>query len=160
MAVNLQLVTRGGEPEYARPQAPPIRVMLADDHRAVRRNLRLLLDTEDDVEVVAEVADIATVLRELSAEVPHVLALDPWMREASGIEAIRRLRSQVPETEIVVLTMEASCALAHHVLRAGAIGFVLKDTADDELVEAIRRAVHGQQYVSARVAADLAALSR
>jgi DNA-binding NarL/FixJ family response regulator len=109
--------------------------------------------------VIAEVAVSATLQLELSAHAPHVLALDPRIGEGSGIEAIRRLRMQVPETEIVVVTMEASCVLAHHALRAGAIGFVLKDTADRELVEAVHRAVRGEQYVSARLAAEVQALA-
>jgi two-component system response regulator NreC len=134
-------------------------VLLADDHDAVRRNMRLLLDAEDDVEVIAEAADTAGVLLELLAHEPHVLAFDPRIDEGSGIESIRSLRSRVPETEILVLTMEASGVLAHHALRAGAIGFVLKDTADRELAEAVRHAISGQQYVSARVAAVVAALS-
>jgi two-component system, NarL family, response regulator NreC len=157
MAAHLHLAERADEPDLRQPQAPPIRVLLADDHRAVRRSMRLLLDNEDDVEVIAEADDIATVLLELSAQVPHVLALDPRIHEGSGIEAIRRLRSEVPQTEIIVLTMDASSALAHHSLLAGAIGFVLKDTADDELVEAIRHAARGQHYVSARVEVELGA---
>lgn len=149
------MAARADETDYTRPQASPIRVLLADDHHAVRRNLRLLLETEDDVDVIAEADDIATVLMALSAHVPHVLALDLRLGEGCGVDAIRRLRLEVPQTEIVVLTMEASSVLAQASLRAGAIGFVLKDTADDELVEAVRRAVRGQYYVSGRVASEL-----
>jgi two-component system response regulator NreC len=158
MAVHLQMPARADETDYPPPQASPIRVLLADDHHAVRRNLRLLLESEDDVDVIAEADDIATVLMALSAHVPHVLALDLRMGEGSGVDAIRRLRLEVPQTEIVVLTMEASLALAQHSLRAGAVGFVLKDTADDELVEAVRRAVRGKHYVSGRVASELGEL--
>jgi two-component system response regulator NreC len=155
MAVHLQLAAHADETDYPRPHASQIRVLLADDHDAVRRNLRQLLETEHDVEVIAEAADIATLQVALSAHGPHVLALDPRMVEGSGLDAIRRLRREFPQTEIVVLTMEASSVLASYSLRAGAIGFVLKDTADYELVDAVRSAVRGQPYVSARVAGEL-----
>jgi two-component system response regulator NreC len=160
MAVNLHLAAPEAEPEQPQPQAAPIRVLLADDHHTVRRSMRLLLENEDDVEVVAEATDIASVMVELSTRAPHVLALDPRMREWSGIEAIRLLRLQVPDTQIVVLTMEASGVLADHALRAGAIGFVLKDAADCDLADAVRHAMNGLQYVSGRVAAQLEAVRR
>jgi two-component system response regulator NreC len=82
------------------------------------------------------------------------------MPDGSSIEAIRRLRSQVPETEIVVLTMERSPAFAQRALDEGAIGFVVKDRADTELPEAVRRAAHGEEFVSAQVAAGLQGLRR
>jgi two-component system, NarL family, response regulator NreC len=157
MTARLHLATA---PQAARRAESPIRVVLADDHAAVRRNLRLLLDREEGVEVIAEAADIATVLRHVPAHVPHVLVLDLRMPSGSSIEAIRRLRSQVPETEIVVLTMEESPAFAKQALDAGAIGFVLKDKADGELPMAVRRAARGDEYVSARVAAGLDALRK
>lgn len=138
----------------------PIRVIIADDHTAVRRNLRLLLEGEDGVEVIAEAGDLSTVMRHVPAHVPHVLVLDLRMPNGSSIEAIRRLRSQVPDTEIVVLTMEESPAFAHQALDAGAIGFVLKDQADSELPVAVRRAARGEEFVSPRVAAGLEALRK
>lgn len=160
MAVQLHVATPEREPEHRWPHAPPIRVLLADDHHPVRRSMRLLLEAEADVEVIAEAGDFATVIVELSTHAPHVVALDPRMREWAGIEAIRRLRLQIPETQIVVLTMEASAVLADHSLRAGAIGFVLKDTADRDLAEAVRHAVNGREYVSARLAPQLEAVRR
>jgi two-component system, NarL family, response regulator NreC len=160
MAAHLHLAGSSSEPEAPGPQASPITVILADDHDAVRRNLRLLLDREEGVEVVAEAADISAVLRHVPSRVPHVLVLDLRMPNGSSVETIRRLRAEVPETEIVVLTMEQSPAFAHRALGAGAIGFVLKDKADDELPEAVRRAAQGEEYVSTRVAAGLAALRK
>jgi two-component system, NarL family, response regulator NreC len=139
---------------------PLIKVVLADDHEAVRRNLKLVLDREDDFQVVAEAADLSTVLRHVPAQLPHVLVLDLRMPEGSSIETIRRLRAQVPDTEIVVLTMEHSPAFAQQALDAGAVGFVLKDKADHELPEAVRRASRGEEYISARIAAGLDALRR
>jgi two-component system, NarL family, response regulator NreC len=138
----------------------PIRVVLADDHRLVRRTLRLLLDGEQGVKVVAEASDLPDVIRHVQGELPHVLVLDLQIPGGSSIEAIRSLRREVPETAIVVLTMEQSPAFAQRALEAGAVGFVLKDRADTELTEALRRAVRGEEYVSPRVAAGLHALRR
>jgi two-component system response regulator NreC len=135
-------------------------VVLADDHAAVRRNLRLLLDGEDDVEVIAEAADLSTVVRHVHGHLPHVLVLDLQLPNGSSIEAIRRLRSQVPDTEIVVMTMETSAVFAQQAIDAGAVGFVLKDRADGELPAAVRNAAHGEEYISPQVVAGLDALRR
>jgi two-component system response regulator NreC len=134
--------------------------VLADDHVGVRRSLRLLLDGEQDVAVIAEAADLSTVLRHVHGRVPHVLVLDLQMPNGSSVETIRRLRDQVPDTEIVVLTMEASPLFAQQALDAGAVGFVLKDRADTELPAAVRCAAEGSEYVSSHVAAGLDALRR
>jgi two-component system response regulator NreC len=138
----------------------PIQVVLADDHAIVRRNLRLLLTAEPDVAVIAEAADLAGVVRAVHGHVPHVLVLDLGMPDGSSVDTIRRLRDQVPDTEIVVLTMDASPLFAQHALDAGAIGFVLKDRADSELPSAVRHAAAGIEYISSRVAAGLDALRR
>jgi two-component system, NarL family, response regulator NreC len=138
----------------------PIRVVLADDHALMRRSLRLLLDREEGVEVVAEAEDLTTVMRHVHERQPHVLVLDLSMPDGSSIEAIRRLREEVTSTEIVVLTMEDSPAFAKEALNAGAIGFVLKDFADVELNRAVRAAARGEQYVSPRVTASLESVRR
>jgi two-component system response regulator NreC len=160
MTAHLHLVqTPSGTGRSLRP-CSPIRVVLADDHRAVRRNLRLLLDAEEDVEVVAEAADLSTVMRHVHGHLPHVLVIDLSLPNGSSIETIRRLREQVPDTEIVVSTMEESPLFAQQALDAGAVGFVLKDRADSELLSAIRSAARGEEYISPRVAAGLEALRR
>jgi two-component system response regulator NreC len=148
--------------DHARSTRPafPIQVVLADDHEMVRRNLRLLLDREEGVEVIAEAADLSTVARHVHGHVPHVLVLDLEMPNGSSIETIRRLRDQVPETEIVVLTMEASPLFAQQALDAGAVGFVLKDKADSELPAAVRKAAGGNEYISPHVVAGIDALRR
>jgi len=160
MSAHLHLAAasspRGGA---ARP-ASPIRIVLADDHVVVRRSLRLLLDAEEDVQVIAEAADPPTVVRHVHGHVPHVLVLNLQMANGSSIETIRRLRQEVPETEIVVLTMEASPMFAQHALDAGAVGFVLKDRADSELPAAVRAAAAGGEYISPQVATGLDALRR
>lgn len=140
--------------------ALPILVVLADDHAVVRRSLRLLLDGEEDVRVVAEAADLPAVVRHVHGHVPHVLVLDLQMPYGSSIATIRRLREQVPDTEIVVLTMEQSPLFAQQALDAGAVGFVLKDRADSELPSAVRQAATGDEFVSPQVAVGLDALRR
>jgi two-component system, NarL family, response regulator NreC len=136
----------------------PIRVVLAIDHGLVRRGLYALLEGEKDVDVVATPHDLAAAVRCTSISVPDVLALDIGIPDGAVTDAIRRLRVDVPETEVVVLTMEESPLSAHRAIEAGAIGFVLKDRADSELMPAIRAAVRGNEYVSSRVADGLAAL--
>lgn len=133
----------------------PIRVLLADDHTLMRRSLRLLLDGEDDVEVIAEAADLATVVSHLGRHRPNVLVADLRPPDGSSIDAIRKLRADAPHTEVVVLTMEESPLFAQQAMNAGAIGYVLKDRAESELLIAIRCAANGDEYVSARVAAGL-----
>ena len=133
MSAHLHLATDDGQAGgWARPSGRS-RSSWPIDHAAVRRNLRLLLDGEDDFEVIAEAADLSTVMRHVHGHLPHVLVLDLRMPNGSSIETIRRLRTQVPDTEIVVLTMENSAVFAQQAIDAGAIGFVLKDRADGEL---------------------------
>jgi two-component system, NarL family, response regulator NreC len=139
-------------------ESEPIKVVLADDHHMVRRNLRLLLRHENNVEVVAEAGNAFTTIRHVRGHMPHVLLLDLRMPNGSSTELMRRLRAQAPETEIVVVTMEDSAAFALRAIELGAIGYVLKDNADSELPIAIRCAARGEEYVSPRVAARLDAL--
>jgi two-component system, NarL family, response regulator NreC len=159
MTRHLQLAPSLRGPEAPLHQAA-IRVVLADDHAIVRRSLRLLLDGEDDVDVVAEASDLATVARHVHGHAPHVLVLDLQMPGGSSIELIRGLRERAPGTQIVVVTMERSPAFAQRALDTGAAGFVLKDRADTELPEAVRCASRGEGFVSPQVAAGLDALRR
>jgi two-component system response regulator NreC len=135
----------------------PIRVIIADDHSIVRRGLRELLDAEGDFEVVAEAGDIASARRYLRGHKPDVLILDLNMPDGSSLEAIPAMRGDSPETRIVVLTMQNEPAYARRALSAGALGYVLKDAADAELVEAVRRASVGDSYLNPRLGARLAA---
>lgn len=160
MTAHLHLAPSSVSDAPATQPGAPIRVVLADDHALVRRNLRLLLDREHGLEVVAEATDLPMVTRHMHRHAPKVLVLDLHMPGGLSIEAIRRLREHVPETEIVVLTMEQSPAFAQRALDIGATGFVLKDHADTELPIAVRRAADGEEYVSPQVAAGLEALRR
>jgi two-component system response regulator NreC len=141
-------------------RSAPIRVVIADDHALVRRSLRVLLNGEEDVEVVAEAVDISSVTRHVHGHTPHVLVLDLQMPGGSSVETIRGLRDEVPDTQVVVVTMERSPAFAQRAIAAGAIGFVLKDRADTELPVAVRRAARGEEYISSHVAAALDGLRK
>jgi two-component system response regulator NreC len=138
----------------------PIRVVLADDHALMRRSLRLLLDGEEGVEVIAEADDLSAVAHHVEGQVPEVLVLDLDMPGGSSIEAISRLRERTPETGIIVMTMEGNPVFAQRAFAAGALGFVAKDLADDELPRAVRAAARDEEFVSPRVAARLDALQR
>ena len=137
--------------------AKPIRVIIADDHSIVRRGLRELLEAEGDFEVVAEAGDIDSAKRYLRGHKPDVLILDLNMPDGSSLEAIPSMRADCPQTRIVVLTMQNEPAYARRALSAGALGYVLKDAADAELVEAVRRAAVGDSYLNPRLGARLAA---
>ena len=134
-----------------------IRIVLADDHAVVRRGLELLLDAEQDFEVVASVGDVDTAIRTTRGHKPDVLVLDLNMPGGSSLEAIPKILEASPGTHITVLTMQDEPAFARQALGAGALAYVLKEAADDELVEAVRRAAAGQTYhaaIDVRVRAD------
>ena len=133
------------------PQSRQTRVVLANDHPGLRRSLRWLLEHADDLDLVDEAGDFEAALHEVAVEHPDVLVLDLRMPHGFSAERIRRLRTASPATEIVVTTMHVNEAFATEAHRAGAIGFVLADSADRELVEAVRRAAHGLPYTSPRV---------
>jgi two-component system, NarL family, response regulator NreC len=124
------------------------RVVLANDHPGLRRSLRWLLDRADDLDVVGEASDLEAAVQEVAVKRPDVLVLDLRMPHGFSARRIKRLRAASPGTEIVVTTMHVSEAFATEALRAGAIGFVVADSADRELVEAVRRAVRGLAYTS------------
>lgn len=133
-----------------------IRIVLADDHAVVRSGLRLLLDSEPEFEVVAEAGDLDAARRYVRGHHPEVLVLDLNMPGGSSLDAIPSIREQMPETQIVVLTMQQEPVFARRALGAGAIGYVLKEAADDELVEAVHRAAAGESYLNPRLGARLA----
>ena len=135
----------------------PLRVVIADDHSVVRRGLRQLLEAETGLEVVAEAGDVESAMRYVRGHHPDVLVLDLNMPGGSSLEAIPDIRAQAPSTQIVVLTMQDEPAYAREALSAGVLGYVLKDAADSELVEAIRRAAAGDTYLNPRLGARVAA---
>ncbi len=136
--------------------ADEITIVLADDHAVVRSGLRLLLD-QAGLHVLAEAGDAESALRSVLGHKPTVLVLDLNMPgEPTSLEAIPRVTDVSPGTRVVVLTMQEDPAFAREALRAGASGYVLKEAADSELVEAVRRAAVGETYLNPRVGAALA----
>jgi two-component system response regulator NreC len=134
-----------------------IRIVLADDHAVVRRGLELLLGSEEDFEVVASVGDVGAAMRTTRGHKPDVLVLDLNMPGGSSLDAIPQILAATPQTRIVVLTMQNEPAFARQALGAGALAYVLKEAADDELVTAVRRAAAGQTYLNPQLGARMAA---
>ncbi len=134
-----------------------VTIVVADDHHVVRSGLRLLLEVEDDFTVVAEAADAESALRSVLGHKPTVLVLDLNMPgDVSSLEAIPQVGERSPGTSVVVLTMQEDPSFARAALQAGARGYVLKDSANTELVEAVRRAAAGETYLAPRLGAALA----
>jgi two-component system response regulator NreC len=131
--------------------------VIADDHAVVRRGLRQVLDAEDGYEVVAEGSDLDGARRYVRGHHPDVLVLDLNLPEGLSLGAIPEIRAECPDTQIVVLTMQNEPAYARQALTAGAVGYVLKDAAESELVEAVRRAAIGDTYLNPRLGARVAA---
>jgi two-component system response regulator NreC len=160
MASILRLAPVPTEPVSSVAVAEPIGVVLAEDHVPMRRSLRLLLDSEHDLEVLAEAGDHKTVVHQVHDCRPQVLVLDLRMAGNSSLDAVRTLSERAPETRIVVISMEDNPVFAQRALTAGAVGFVAKDLADAELPQAIRAAAADQEFISPRVAARLNELHR
>jgi two-component system response regulator NreC len=136
-----------------------IRLVLADDHTVVRSGLRLLLEAEVGFEVVAEASDAESALRAVLGHKPDVLILDLNMPgEPTSLDAIPSVAERSPATKVVVLTRPEDPEYARRALRAGALGYVLKEAADAELVEAVRRAAAGGTYLNPSLGARLAAM--
>jgi two-component system, NarL family, response regulator NreC len=131
-----------------------IRLVVADDHAVVRAGLRMLLDAEDDFSVVAEAGEIERARRMVAAHRPDVLVLDLNMPGPPSLPAIPELAQQ---TAVVVLTMQNDPAFAREALQLGALGYVLKESADAELVQAIRLAAAGRTYLNPELGARMAA---
>lgn len=140
-----------------RSGAASVRIVLADDHTVVRSGLQLLLDKEPDFEVVAQAGDVDGARRYVRGHHPDVLVLDLNMAGELSIESIPQIREESPDTQIVVLTMQTEPAFAREALSAGALGYVLKDAAEHELVEAVRNAAAGESYLNPRLGARIAA---
>ena len=132
-----------------------ITLVIADDHTVVRKGLRLLIDAEPGLRVVAEAGDVPDAVRLTKAHRPSVLVLDLNMPGGSSLDAIPEIAAGT--TAVVVLTMQDDPSFARQALQAGANGFVLKEAADDELLEAIRLAAAGDTYLNPRLGAKLAA---
>jgi DNA-binding NarL/FixJ family response regulator/tRNA A-37 threonylcarbamoyl transferase component Bud32 len=134
----------------------PVRIVIADDHAMVRSGLRVLLDAEPDLSVVAEAGDVAAALRCTEAHRPAVVVLDLNMPGEPSLPAIPRFLEAAPGTAVVMLTMQDEPEFARVALSSGASGYVVKAGAQDELVEAVRAAAAGGTYLTPAVGARLA----
>jgi two-component system, NarL family, response regulator NreC len=134
-----------------------ITLVLADDHAVVRTGLRMLLEAVPAHRVLAEAATADDALRYTRAHRPSVLVLDLNMPGRPSLEVIPEIIEAAPHTAIVVLTMQEDPAFARQALQAGALGYVLKEAADEELLQAVRLAADGQTYLNPRLGARLAA---
>ncbi len=140
----------------ARPAATDkIAVVLVDDHAVVRGALKALLDGQDDLEVVGEAGDLASLREAIAAHRPQVLVLDVNLPDGLAVDVVPELRAAAPETEIVLLTMERDLTLARRALDGGAKGYLFKDAAHLELIEAVRAAAAGERHLAPAVAAGL-----
>jgi len=135
--------------------AAPIRVLVVDDHAIVRRGVRALLATRRDIRVVGEASDGADAVAQARALRPDVVLMDLMMPGKTGIEATREIAAALPSARILVLTSFAADEQVFPAIKAGALGYILKDTAPEELVEAIRRASTGTPTLDASVARRL-----
>ncbi|WP_460491636.1 response regulator [Dactylosporangium cerinum] len=120
---------------------------MADDHALVRRGVRLILDNEPDLTVVAEAADGAEAIEKTRAQRPDLAILDIAMQRMTGLQAARELARLLPELRILMLTMYDNEQYFFAALKAGASGYVLKSVADRDLVEACRAAVRGEPFL-------------
>jgi len=134
-----------------------VRIVIADDHAIVRRGLRQVLEAEPGFEVVAEAGNLDEARRCMRGYRPEVLVLDLNMPGGSSLKHIPEVRAEFPDTQIVVLTMQNEPSYARRALSAGALGYVLKEGAEEELVEAIKRAAVGGTYLNPRLGARIAA---
>lgn len=133
----------------------PIRLLIADDHAVVRQGLRTFLELDPDLEIVGEVENGAEAVRLARELRPDVVIMDLLMPELDGITATRLIRQELPDTEVIALTSVLEHSSVGDVLRAGAIGYLLKDAKPQELRQAIHAAAAGQVQLSPKAAARL-----
>lgn len=125
-----------------------IRVLLADDHAIIRDGLRALLQSIADIEVVDAVGNGRTAVQRAIELKPDVVIMDIAMPDLNGIEAVRMLRDKLPSTRVVMLSMHSDSEHVYRALNAGAAGYLLKESAADEVVSAVRAVRAGQRYLS------------
>lgn len=128
-----------------------VTILLADDHPFVRRGIRNLLESEADLSVVGEAQDGVQVVQMADKFRPDILVVDLMMPNLNGLEALKQVRHRSPRTRMVVLSMQSAEPYVVEAFRSGAIGYVLKDSAPDELIHAIRQALLDVKYLSPKL---------
>ena len=140
-----------------REQPRSLRILLADDHTTVRHGLKLLIDSQPDMEVIAEAGDGETAVERALALKPDVVVMDISMPGMTGLVATRKLKASRRDAAIVALTRHSDDAYLQELLRAGVAGYVLKQSAPTELLQAIRAAAAGGQYLDSSLTARVTA---
>ena len=140
-------------------QSKPKRVAVIDDHPIVRVGVRLMIDAEEGLTCVGEAGSVSEAIVMVEAEAPDIIVLDLWMGGNDGLELVRNLRAIAPDMEILVYSMNDEIIYGPRVLRAGAAGYVMKDTGLSELSKAIDAVRNGERYVSERLSGSLVAES-
>jgi len=125
-----------------------IRVLLADDHAVVRRGFRMILDSQADLEVVGEVANGREAVAVATELQPDVIVMDVTMPELNGIEATRRIAEVAPRARVLALSMHKDAVYVREILRAGAKGYLLKDSEEGDLIAAVRSVARGEGFLS------------
>lgn len=150
-------------PTLVRYQSPPkesresqtIRILIVDDHSIVRCGLRMFLETDEELECVGEASNGFEAIEAARTLRPDIVLMDLMLPEMDGIEATRSIRRELPHTEVIVLTIVTDQNAVINAMRAGAIGYILKDARADELCRAIKAAASGQVQLSPLVARHL-----
>jgi two-component system, NarL family, response regulator NreC len=127
------------------------RILLADDHSVVRHGFRRILDAQEDLEVVGEVSNGREAVEQAILLQPDVIIMDVTMPELNGIEATRRIAESVPRARVLALSMHRDSVYVREILRAGARGYLLKDSSEGDLIAAVRAVAQGEGYLSPSV---------
>lgn len=129
-----------------------IRILLADDHKMVRQGFKLILGSQDDMEVVGEAGNGREAVEKVLLLKPDVVIMDVTMPELNGIEATRRIRDSASNSHVLALSVHRDAVYVREIVRAGAQGYILKESADTELLAAVRAVAEGNSYLSPEVA--------
>jgi len=135
--------------------SPPARILVVDDHPIVRRGIRQLLEGESDLVVCGETDSPNTTLAAIDSTHPHLVIVDLTLARANGLGLIRDIQTHQPGLPVLVLSMHDESFYAERVLRAGAVGYIMKQEATDHIVEAIRQVLDGRIWVSERMSARM-----
>jgi two-component system, NarL family, response regulator NreC len=134
---------------------PKLRIVLADDHAMVRKGFRLILNQEADLEVIAEAGNGPEAVR-LAIELrPDLVIMDIAMPEMTGVEATRRIRESCPDCRVLILSMHKDSVYVRESLRAGARGYLLKDSIDEDLLRAVRAVAQGDGFLSPEISSTV-----
>jgi DNA-binding NarL/FixJ family response regulator len=137
------------------PSSEPIRVLVVDDHAVFRRGLQMVLEQEPDIEVVGEAGDGTEAVTMAANTAPDIVLLDVRMPKRGGIDACTAIKDAVPSVAIIMLTISDEEADLYDAIKAGAVGYLLKDIPIDEIATAVRAVRGGQSYISPSMASKL-----